>query len=79
MPRYYFDIHDGELLTDDEGTECKNFEEAREKVVASLPDIAIWISATDGEDQAVSVIVRNEAGAPIYTARLAFSGLRLSA
>ncbi|MEG9528321.1 MAG: hypothetical protein MIL41_21565 [Hyphomicrobiales bacterium] len=77
MPRFYFDIHDGELLPDEEGTECADFEAAREKVLASLPDVAGWITPVDSDNQAVSVLVRDETGREIYTATLTFAASRL--
>lgn len=77
MPRYYFDIHDGELLKDDAGTECADIDAAREKVMASLPDVAGWITPVDGDNQAISVMVRDEAGRQVYAATLSFAGFRL--
>ena len=35
MPRYYFNIHDGKDLPDDEGIELAGPDEAREQAVAS--------------------------------------------
>jgi hypothetical protein len=77
LPRYYFDIHDGELLVDDEGTECADLEAAREKVVVSFQDVGGWITPADGDNQRVSVTVRDEAGRKVYTGTLTFTGSRL--
>jgi hypothetical protein len=41
MPRYFFDIHDGERFTpDDTGLEFPDGHAARAKAVSTLPDIA---------------------------------------
>lgn len=42
------------------------------------PDVARWEIPSDGDRQTYTVIVRDAAGAPIYTATLTFTGLRLS-
>lgn len=77
MPRYYFDIDDGELHCDEEGFECENFEAARDRVIASLPDLAELIISEVGDDQVVTVAVRDEQGNRIYTGTLTFAGSRL--
>lgn len=74
VPRYFFDIHDGDFIRDDEGTECADFEQVREKVMASLPEMASWIVPSDGDNQAVIVKVRDEEGSQVYTATLSFVG-----
>lgn len=76
MPRFYFDIHDGELQRDEEGLECANVEAARERVMASLPDVAELITSGDRDSQAVTVMVRDETGDRIYTGTLTFAGSR---
>jgi len=76
VPRYYFDIHDGELQRDEEGLECENVEAARDRVMASLPDVAELITSEDGDTQAVTVTVRDEEGSRIYTGTLTFAGAR---
>jgi hypothetical protein len=34
MPRYFFDIHDGEAVIDEEGTELPDFEAARREATS---------------------------------------------
>ncbi|KQS59497.1 hypothetical protein ASG32_31340 [Methylobacterium sp. Leaf361] len=75
MPRFFFDIHDGRLQRDDEGTECADFAAARREAMIALPDIARWEIPTDGDKQTYTVIVRDEAGVPVYTAALTYTGL----
>ena len=77
MPRYYFDIQDGDLQRDEEGLECEGVEAARDKVMASLPDVAELITSNDGDNQAVTVMVRDEEGSQIYAGTLTFAGSRL--
>jgi hypothetical protein len=77
VPRFYFDIADGELQRDEEGLECENVEAAREKVMASLSDVAELITSNNGDNQAVTVTVRDEDGSQLYAGTLSFAGLRL--
>lgn len=77
MPRYFFDIHDGQFQPDTEGTECADFEAARREAMVSLPEIARWIIPSDGDNQAFTVLVRDQGGAVVYTATLTFAALRL--
>ena len=78
MPRYFFDIHDGQFSRDDEGLECANFEAARREAMASLPEIARFALPGDSETRAFSVLVRDEGGAVVYTAALTFAGSALN-
>jgi hypothetical protein len=77
VPRYYFDVHDGELQLDEEGLECENVEAARDRVMASLSDVAELITSNDGDNQAVTVTVRDEEGSQVYAGTLTFAGSRL--
>jgi hypothetical protein len=77
LPRYFFDIHDGQFQPDTEGTECADFEAARREAMISLPEIARWIIPSDGDNQAFTVLIRDEGGAVVYTATLTFAALRL--
>lgn len=77
MPRYYFDVHDGHFHRDEEGTECEDFEAARREAMITLPEISRWEIPRDGDQQAFLVLVRDEAGATVYTATLTYAGLRL--
>ena len=77
MPLYFFDIHNGEFHPDDEGTECADFEAARIQAMTSLPEIARFAIPSDGDNQAFTVMVRDEQGMLVYTATLTFAGLRL--
>lgn len=78
MPRYFFDIHDGTFRRDAEGIECANFAAARREAMIALPEISCQIIPTDGDRQAFTMFVRDEAGAIVYTATLTFAGLQLT-
>jgi len=77
VPRYFFDIHDGDLQRDSEGLECDNVEAARRKVIESLPDVAELITSNADDHQAVTVTVRDEEGSQVYAGTLTFAGSRL--
>jgi hypothetical protein len=77
VPRYFFDIHDGQFRPDDEGTECADFEAARREAMISLPEIARWIIPSDGDNQAFTVLIRDADGTVVYTATLTFAALTL--
>jgi hypothetical protein len=73
MPRYYFDIDDGESLTeDDDGLLLADIEDVRKHAIAALPSLAEEV-LPDGDRQRFSVTVRNERGVPIFRASLSLS------
>ena len=74
MPRYFFDIHDGELHPDNEGTECADLDQVHQEAMNALPEIARDAIPSDGDRQAYTVHVRDEANNLIYMATLTFSG-----
>lgn len=77
MPRYFFDVHNGRLDRDDDGVDCADFEAARIEAMRSLPEIAAFAIPQDGDQQAFTVMVRDENDRVVYTATLTFAGLRL--
>ena len=69
MPRYFFDIADGDLIEDDEGTEFPDAHAARDAAIRTLPDLARdEIGA--GQSREVVVLMRDGAGRAIFTAAL---------
>ena len=79
MPRYFFDIHDGSSLVRDAcGTECAGREDVRHEAMQALPAIARDEIPRDGDCQAFTAIVRDEANVTVYTATVTFSGLWLA-
>lgn len=78
MPRYFFDIHSNGFQRDQEGVECDDVEAARIEAMRSLPEIGMWAIPNDGDNQAFTVMVRDETNTIVYTATLTFAGLRLN-
>ena len=82
MPRYFFDVHNGSrhdgFERDEEGTDCSDFEAARVQAMATLPEIGRREIPRDGDQQAFTVLVRNETGSIVCTATLTLAGLRLN-
>jgi hypothetical protein len=78
MTRYYFDIHDGRhLIRDNVGTECSGPDAIRSEAMTALPAIARDTISTDGDRQALTVIVRNTRNLTVYTATLTFASIWL--
>src|SRR4051812_44276540 len=74
MPRYFFEIDDGERRTpDDEGLDLSGLWEARNQAIAVLPDIARDV-LPDGERRELVSSVRDESGQLVYTATLSLVG-----
>jgi hypothetical protein len=72
MPRYFFDIDDGEIVTeDDEGLEVDGLAMARDRAIAVLPNIARDV-LPDGDRRTFIVTVRNTDGANVFQATLVF-------
>lgn len=69
MPRYYFDIVNGALTVDAEGTEFPDAEAARAEAIRTLPDVA-RDEIADGSSREVMLLMRDEAGRAIFTASL---------
>ena len=72
MPRFYFDIADGGLTGDDEGTEYPNAHAARAGAIATLPDLARDLIG-DGKSREVIVLMRDESNRALFTASLTLS------
>jgi hypothetical protein len=74
VPRYFFDTNDDDLFVEDEeGQFLADAEAARRVAQASLPDMA-HEKLPDGEERTFSTVVRDEAGAVVYTATLTLTG-----
>ena len=62
MPRFFFDIHDGENFTpDDVGLELKSLEAAKAEAKKTLPDI-VKDEMPDGDRRDFIVVVKDEVG-----------------
>ena len=70
MPRYYFDINDGEHFDRDEtGVEACGLEEAQAQAVSILPDVAREV-LPDGGYREISVLLRDSIGKSVFRAML---------
>ena len=71
MPRFYFDIHDGDdFIPDHEGIDLEGVEEAKAEAVNTLPDMA-RDGLPEGDSRDFVVIVRDETDRPVWRVRLA--------
>jgi hypothetical protein len=71
MPRYFFDLHDGEYFTQDNtGLLCSSLADVSDQAVSVLPDIA-RDELPDGPARTFWVRVRHEDGRYIFRASLA--------
>ena len=70
MPRFFFDIHDGEVFAPDrQGVELEGLEAAKEEARKALRDI-IWDEMTDGDRRDFTVDVKNTAGEIVWRVTL---------
>ena len=80
MPRYFFDLYEGSRFSpDEEGTDCASLEDAIVGAKRLLPEMASAAGIADQDECHFDVIVRNEAGDPVFTATLAMASARLPA
>jgi hypothetical protein len=71
VPRYYFDVSDGDTFTkDDVGLELDGIEAARAEARKALPDIARDVLPEGGDRRTMTIRVRDEAGKVLITATL---------
>ena len=79
MPRYFFDIDDGEHSSrGDVALEFADAQAARDNAVSALPDIARDVMP-DGKRREFVVTMRDESGTPIFKATLLFKAEWLKA
>jgi hypothetical protein len=77
VPRYFFDIHDGETFTPDrDGLELKSIEAAAAEAKKALPDI-VKDEMPDGDRRDFVVVVKDEAGQKVLRVTLALAVKRL--
>lgn len=62
MPRFFFDLVDGETLIDDVGTVASDLPGARDEATRILGETVLDDFPGDGACRELLVIVRNEAG-----------------
>jgi hypothetical protein len=73
MPRYYFDIDDGERVTrDDEGHDYGDRDGMKAAAITVLPEIASDV-LPDGDQRTFSVQVRDSGQNNVFLAKLSFT------
>jgi len=72
MPRYFFDIHDGTSIRDDEGVELLDLDAARKAIWNTLPAMAADRQADGNMAYQLRMDVRDESGKHLFHAALAF-------
>ena len=73
MPRYFFDVSDGELTSrDEDGLDLPDLACAKSEAVAALPDAARESGRARDHDWTIRSSVRNETGQVLFEARLTF-------
>ena len=77
MPRYFFDVHDGYVTHDEEGTELPTVEAVRKTAMNILPKIAADEIPMDGDRRHFVVLVTDDEGHPVYSATLTYTGMWL--
>lgn len=78
MPRYFFDLHDGdEVQRDDTGTEFSSLDEVRREAMRLLPNIAREEIPEHSNCRSFVVLVTDEDERPVYSATLSYTGLWL--
>jgi hypothetical protein len=69
MGRYFFDVNDGNLITDDDGIEFADARCASQEALQSLPDIAKGLLPSTSSET-VTVTMRDARGTALYRATL---------
>jgi hypothetical protein len=70
MPRFFFDIHDGDIFAEDsEGLELANLDEADAQAAQALVDLAKELLSGEGTLQLVAT-TRDGSGAAVSTTTL---------
>ena len=77
MSRFFFDVHDGALILDSEGTDMPDLDAAIAEAIACLPKIAAGHIPQGDDRRHFAIVVKDETGSPVYTAALSFCGTRL--
>ena len=70
MPRYFFDVHDGGHLPDQEGVEFDNLDDVRKEVWTTLPTLAAHRKADGHMACQLRMDVREESGKHVFHAAL---------
>jgi hypothetical protein len=78
MPRYYFDVYDGQShLTDEEGLELDGIESVRVEAIRTLPEIAKDL-LPNCDERSIVVAARDESGQTVLMAALSLNVRRMA-
>ena len=78
MPRYFFDIHDGDCFTPDyTGVELESIEAAKDEAKKALPDI-VKDELPDGDRRTFVIVVKDEGGHALWRVSLSLAVESLS-
>jgi hypothetical protein len=78
MPRYFFDIHDGDCFTPDyTGVELESIEAVKDEAKKSLPDI-VKDELPDGDRRTFVIVVKDEGGHEFWRVTLSLAVESLS-
>ena len=72
MPRYFFDVHDGKHMPDEDGVELPDIDAARKQVWKTLPMMMAERPADGNMGCQLRMDVRDESGKHVFHAALAF-------
>lgn len=75
MPLFYFDVHAGTFMLDEDGSDLADLDAGRREAKRLLPALARDIFPQNGDHQTLTVRVRDDQHETVYTATLMFSGL----
>jgi hypothetical protein len=72
MALYYFDVHDnGEVFSDDEGTECVDLHQVKRDAIRALVEM-IRDTLPNGDQHTLRIKVRSEAGDLVLQVAVSF-------
>jgi len=69
MPRYFFHVHDGTNMPDEEGVELPDLKAARSQGILACGEMLKDIDGDLPRDLVWEMVVEDEAGAPVLTFR----------
>jgi hypothetical protein len=74
VPRYFFDVHDGDMIRDAKGVECSSLEEVKLLTKRLIPKLVGDLAFLGKDNLIYRVFVRDERGHMVYASALAYSG-----
>jgi hypothetical protein len=73
MPRYYFDVHDGRILAEDEqGSELPDLTAAEQEATRAMADLAHDVLRNGSAPHEMSISVRDDEGRHVLSVSLIY-------